>query len=192
MKQLWIILGFVILWAPAQSQAQEQQRGFAKRVIVGTSLTYIPNSDEPNTNFTLHELTWSANASISVTKKIHVSWSYMHIYTSGSLTGLNIEPETYFTTGVFGQYDFLQYEKLRIYGQLSYDFGNYCTYDLPRPEPSKVEGVNYAGWGLGLTYRLAKYVSEDLAFDSRYLLNMKEFRPYAYTLYIIGINLDIE
>lgn len=106
MKQLWIILGFVILWAPAQSQAQEQQRGFAKRVIVGTSLTYIPNSDEPNTNFTLHELTWSANASISVTKKIHVGWSYMHIYTSGSLTGLNIEPETYFTTGVFGQYDF--------------------------------------------------------------------------------------
>ena len=172
--------------------AQEKKGRFADQVIIGTGLSAIRDAGGIQDDLIHWEYTAVANASLRLTKIFHIGFEYRFIHTSGSSTSVfPPPPTTYNMYGIFTQLDFLNYKGLRFFGQLSYDRGNYCGCIGTR-NPFKVEDLNYFGWGIGVNYRIHKYVSIDASFMYDYVLNPGEYNPYAYTYWALGVNYDLD
>lgn len=173
-----------LLFFTSNSLAQNE-RFFADKLIIGTSLTYIRNTYEYYDVF--NEYTWNANIGISMSKRLFSGLQLLNVYTneqhSKSINKHSI-------VGIFSQYDFFQFQDSRLFAELSLNTGNYCTCGYIT---SKRDGLYYLGAGIGLDYPL-KFIqglSIDLSFVTYEILNKIE-NKYSYTQYVVGLNYKIK
>jgi len=176
MKTLIAFLIFFIYFIPAQSQQY-----FADYVIVGTSLTYINYNDLGNYN-SYNEFTWNVNVGIRLSESVLSGLQILNIYSSE----FGNKKDYYSVYGLFTQYDFLKKNANRLFAEISFDRGNYCTCNnIPRYG----DNLYYIGWGGGFEYQIKKIPNLylDLSFIVYNILNKIEDK-YGYTQYIIGLN----
>lgn len=188
MKTLQGILLIAFILAGTNHLNAQSTPTFGSRFIAGTSLTYILHKNEFDP-FRFHEFTWNKNVAVSLSKNIYLGFGYQNIFTRGSVVS-NFEKKLNFSTvGIFIQLDFMPKVKNRLFLETSWNYGNYCT--CGNGDPYKKEALNYLGIGGGYDHPIGKYLSLDLSFISYNILD-KIDRKYAYTQYVLGINLDLE
>jgi len=163
------------------------QRFFADYMIVGSSLTYMRNSnlDSYQTDYGYSEFTWNFNVGIRVSKRIFTGLQVLNIYSSQ----ISTKKDYYAVYGLFTQYDFFNKKPHRLFAEISVSRGNYCTCS---GLPTKVDDLYYIGPGIGYDLPI-KWVSGlhlDLSFINYFILNNIQDK-YAYTQYVIGLNYRI-
>lgn len=160
------------------------QRYFADYMIIGTSLTYMRNSnkDSYKTDYGYDEFTWNTNIGIQISKRLFTGLQVLNIYSSQ----ISFPKKYYVVYGLFSQYDFLKSNKNRLFAEISFNRGNYCIGDNI---PYQVDDLHYVGFGAGYDYPIKKIPNLylDLSFISYYILD-KISDKYSYTQYIIGLN----
>jgi len=167
--------------------AQTNKNYFNRNMIIGTSLTYMldQNSDMLNSTYKYHELTWNANISVSINKRIFLGMQYLSINTKET----NKANEHYDIYGLFLQYNFLKNRKNRLFIENSISKGNYCMCD--NEEYEKIENLYYLGIGIGYDLSLNKFLNGlylDLSF-LKYITHIQSYKIQSYyTQYIIGLN----
>lgn len=194
---LTALIGLLILMTG--TGLKSQKLGFAERLIIGSSLTYVPDSQFPQAVF--HELSWSKNIAVNVTDFAYFGIEHINVFTKGDAYVESDQRKKYFLVGLFSQVDFIRLfsglhnrldsqkmKKLRLFAELSYYYGNYCT--CGDFSPYMVDGLNYLGWGGGVEYPLTKWLSVEASLKFNHILT-KIPRKYNYNLYIIGLNIDL-
>jgi hypothetical protein len=184
MKQAALMLAIAAM--PLLSHAQAD-RPFGKYLVVGTSVTYIWDHNRDITQNVFHETTWDKNIAVSLTNSLYLGLGHKSIFTRGSsyIDGKR-DRERYFMTGAFIQYDFIPHSKNRLFAELSYNIGDYCTCGH-MIDPYRISLLYYLGFGGGIDLPLWKNISLDLAFINYHILD-KIPQKYSYTQYIIGLN----
>ena len=165
---------------------------FGERLILGSSLTYIFDFNRENYNIRYDEYTWDKNIAVSLNKAMYVGLSFKNTYTRGSIVSkADYKKERYFLVGTFFQYDFIPENKNRLFAEISWNYGNYCT--CKKYDPYKKEGLHYLGIGGGFDFPINRFISIDLGFMVYNIINKIEgnYGKYGYTQYIIGLNFDL-
>ena len=193
LTSLFVLISLSFLSAQTESNTKTKLK-FANRFIIGSSLNYIRNKNTNNSfdlNLKHREFTWNKDVAVNLTSSIYLGFSHRNIYTSGSTVVPQSTKNSFQMTGIFTQYDFLPKEKSRLFAELSLNYGNYCTCGINGiNDPFKEPDLYYLGWGGGFDYPITNILSIDLSFISHHILN-DILRKYAYTQYVIGLNLDI-
>lgn len=179
MKSILISL-FIIGWV---FEAKSQQY-FANYMIIGTSLTYMRNSEKDyyKTDFGYDEYTWNLNVGIQISKRVFTGLQLLNIYSS-QITA----PKDYFNIyGLFTQYNVLKSETHRLFAEVSFNRGNYCTCN---DIPYYFNNLYYIGFGVGYDLPIKKIPNLyfDFSFINYSIIN-KIYDKYGYTQYIVGIN----
>ena len=178
---------FITLLALIISFEAKSQRYFANYMIVGTSLTYMRNSniDRYKTDYGYDEYTWNVNLGIRLSKRVFTGLQLLNIYSSEIST-----PKDYYSVyGLFTQYNFFNKETHRLFAETSINRGNYCiSADLPHFR----NDLYYAGVGVGYDFPIKQIPNLylDLSFVNYFILNNIE-NKYSYTQYVIGLNYRI-
>jgi len=171
------------------SNEKEPNQNFLNGFIVGTSLTYIWNSnkkDYPVDENFYEEYTWNINFATTLNKRMIAGIQVLNIFTSGT----HVENNNYLIYGIFTQYDFLakRNKKTALFLEMSINRGDYCT--CGHLDPSRKTNLWYHGFGGGIELPI-KQISEhlflDLSFYNYIILN-KIKTKYNYTQYIVGLN----
>lgn len=183
-KNLFLI--FLLFLLKNSLNAQSDLK-FGQRLILGTSLTYIFDKNRDIDNF-YNEFNWNKNIAVNLTKSLYVGIGHRNFYTQGSSYSLSEEKNRYMMFGVFAQYDFLVKKKDRIFAEIAWDWGNYCT--CGRRDPYKVEGLHYFGIGGGVDFPLNRFLSLDFSVVIHHILEDIDFK-YTYNQFTLGLNLDI-
>lgn len=163
------------------------QSKFGERIILGTSLTYVFNTiDGMDTYY--HEFTWNKNIAVNLNKRMYLGLSYLNIYTRGSAYYFDQPKNQYSMAGVFFQYDFLPKRKNRLFGEVSWNLGDYCT--CGNRDPYQQDQLHYLGLGAGYDLPIGKFISLDFAAIG-YIILGKQTDKYLYSQYVIGLNFDL-
>ena len=161
------------------------QKYFADYMIIGNSLTYIRHKkiDSNQNKFIDDEYTWNTNIGIRITKRLVVGLQVLNIYSSQ----IPLPKKHYVVYGLFSQFNFLKSKEKRLFAEISFNRGNYCT--CGNNIPYKMDNLYYLGLGVGYDYQIKKipnlYLDFSIVFHN-ILNNMK--RKYGYNIYIIGLN----
>ncbi len=177
-----LVLSFVFSIS-SLSQNAERQSNFGKDLYVGISGTYI--HDSQNLYHKFHEFTFSSRVGMSFSKVLVGGVQVLSIY----VTGTQIDSEYFFLKGAYLQYDFLGKLTDRLYAELSYSYGDYCT--CSDGDPYREVGLSYLGLGVGGDLALGEkgfYVSG--AFVTYYIINDLEGK-YNYNIYKVGLKYRI-
>jgi hypothetical protein len=167
------------------SYCQERPKTFLDRLILGSSLTIIPDDSYklPNSSGTYNrwEYTWNTNLAIDISRRWRFGFQYLSIYAKKYAS----IKENFFITGSFLQYNFIpkNLKRYRIYVETSYNLGNYCT--CGEEEPYKKDNLKYLGLGAGADFRITDWLHFDFAVANYDILN-KILGKYNYTQYIFG------
>jgi len=152
---------------------------------IGSSLTYIWNSDSPFHSY--REFTWNTNIAFSYFRKLWFGVQVLPILTRREYATA-ITKRNYTISGLFFQYNFIDSDILKVYGETSINYGNYCT--CGNDDPYRLEELFYLGIGAGFQFPM-KFISDKLSFEFAFfnyvILNKIQFK-YNYTQYILGIN----
>jgi hypothetical protein len=160
---------------------------FGERLIVGTSMSYVWETDETIPN-TFHELTWSKNIAVNLTRHLYLGLDYRSLWTQGSAYTFSEQQQRYFMVGSFVQFDLLPNDPIRLFLEISSYYGNYYQ-PLGQEDPVKKDSLWYFGGGAGLDIPLTRYLSLDLAFIFHDTYGT--WRDTAgYNIYIIGLNFN--
>jgi hypothetical protein len=184
---LLIIIGCTASIAGAQ---EFNPLRFGERLIIGNSLTYIPAWNNNNSQLKYHEWTWNKNIAVNLNAGTYLGLSHQSIFTRGSIEREEGESQQYFLTGIFAQQDFLPRKRGRLFAELSFNIGNYCTCGGEAVDPYEVEFLQYIGAGAGGDFRIWRFISLDLSFVTYKILDDVPLK-YAYTQYIVGLNFDL-
>ncbi len=173
-----LILFFILFICNIHAKSQQY---FADYLIVGTSLTYIYYKDKGN-YISYNEITWNANVGIHLNENFFSGLQILNIYSSE----VGNKKDYYSIYGLFTQYDFLKKNTNRLFAEVSFNRGNYCT---SNDIPSYADNLYYIGLGGGFEYKIKKIPNLylDLSFIAYNILNKIEDK-YGYTQYIIGLN----
>lgn len=174
-----LIFAVLIINLSAYSQSY-----FGKSFTVGTSLTYLGDHDK-FTYYNHDEFTWNLNTSMRISKRVQLGVQALSIYSNGG----NTEYVYHNLLGCFTQVDALTRDNVRIFGELSFNRGDYLS-SRKFLYPKKQEGLYYLGWGGGTEVQLPKIHKQlylDLSFIAYLIFNPVE-RKYGYTQYIVGLN----
>ena len=178
---LFVLLFFLV----ALSVEAQQERYFAKNMIVGSSFTWIwKTSSDPAISYKFNEYTWNINTAVSMTRRLYLGLQLLNIYTQGSNQSL----ETFKIYGMFAQYNLLKQTDHRLFVETSLNRGNYCT--CGDSEPYQKDNLYYWGIGGGYDLPLKKILPGlyvDIAFINYLIVSAVEDK-YAYTQYVIGLN----
>jgi hypothetical protein len=161
---------------------------FGDRLMVGTSMTYRGGRqmDIPNR---YHELTWSKNIAVNLTRHLYLGLDYRSLWTQGSAYTFSEQQQRYFMVGSFVQFDLLPNDPLRLFLEVSSYYGNY--YDpIGLQDPYRQDGLWYFGGGGGLDIPLNRYLSLDLAFIFHDTYGTWR-ETTGYNIYIIGLNVNL-
>ena len=176
------------------------QSSFANKVVVGTSMTFIADWVGPSlfdeNALTYKEWTWHKNIAVNLNKNIYVGINLQNIYTKGSLFDINSIEEKiqYYIAGLFGQYHLVLSEKWKLFGELSWNRGNYCKCELDR-DAYEVEKLNYLGFGFGVDYALTEKLHLDIAMTPYLILHQSEISNeslFYHPQYIVGVNYEFQ
>lgn len=163
---------------------------FGERLIYGTSLTYILHNNENLLGANFHEFTWDNNLAVNITPSLYFGLSYKHIHTRGSMVFPDSENKAnYFMTNAFFQYDILPREKMRLFPEVSWGYGNYCFCGVE--DPVKIGGLHYLGLGLGFDYPITERISIDIGMMFYNIINELDIPKGDYNIYTLGVNFDI-
>ncbi len=169
---------------PFSIQAQ-QNRYFAKNMIIGSSLTWIyEKSFDYPIQKGFNEYTWNVNISVSMNKRLYLGLQLLNIYTSGT----DIPSENFSIYGLFAQYNLLSRTDHRFFLESSINRGDYCT--CGKYEPYRMNDLHYFGIGIGYDLPIKKLLPGlyvDFSFLNYFLLNRINSK-YNYTQYVIGLN----
>jgi hypothetical protein len=189
MKYLKITITLLLLLSCLNVFSQKKLK-FAERLIYGSSLTYILHNDENFREIKFHEFTWNNNIAVNITPALYFGIGYMFVHTRGSMVFPNSpNKENYNLTSAFLQYDFIPNEKMRIFPEVSWSYGNYCFCGIEDPE--KIEGLHYLGLGAGLDYPITDRLSIDVAMMFYNIVSDIDIRKGDYNIYTLGLNFDI-
>jgi hypothetical protein len=178
-----------IVVTPLLSHAQAD-RPFGKYLVIGTSVTYIWDHNRDITQNLFHETTWDKNIAVSLTSSLYFGLSHKSIFTRGSsFFDHKKDRARYSVTGAFVQYDFIKQSQNRMFAELSYHIGDYCTCGH-LIDPYRINRLRYLGMGGGIDLPIWKSISLDLAFIHHYILN-KVPQKYGYNLYVVGLNYNV-
>lgn len=185
-----LVCSFLLFLISFSLFSQEKKGEFAEHIIVGTGAGLQINAGNENPDLKHSEFTWISNTSISLSKRIHLGAEYRYMQLRGST--INFEPDSYDTYmfGLFTQYDILDFDRFRLFGQLNINTGNYCACEKFR-DPFLVKNTHHLGWGAGINYRVWKDFSFDFSLVYDYTLNKRNFDPYVYTYWALGFNYDL-
>jgi len=179
---VFIIAMTLLIQASAQNNnSQQQQQG---KAVIGTSMLPLLWDDDPY----FFEFSWTLNAAIPL-NKFHLGTNFYLVHTRGGWSGQN---NYYYLAGVFSQYNFLKPKyKSRLYAELSFNTGNYCT--CGNRDPYRKDGLYYIGIGGGWDIKLSERWHIDLAFLSYNILNKikNEYGytdAYGYNIPVIGVD----
>lgn len=175
-----------------------QNEGFAERLIIGSSLTYIPTSLSQISEPVYHEFSWTNNIAVNINSYAYFGIEYINLFTKGNAYYQSEEKNNYYLVGAFTQVDLLDLtarrtslkeNKARLLVELAYYYGNYCECGY-NTSPYKVEGLNYLGFGIGGDFPILNWLSLDVTFKSNSIL--KDIpEKFGYNYYILGLNIDI-
>ncbi|NPD48130.1 hypothetical protein HNV12_23475 [Methanococcoides sp. SA1] len=160
------------------------QGNFGKSFCVGSSFTFLRYyEDEPGLP-RYNEYTWNVNVAMQITKRLDLGVQAMAIFMKPE----GGPSENHHIIGVFGQFNFIKKEKIKVFVETSFNTGNY---KLSRNDfyPSYENGIVYIGFGGGVELKISKRIPHlflDLSFINYEQLNIDE--SYAYTQYVIGLN----
>ncbi len=174
MKKTMLLL---VLLIPVLAFAQKDSTAYRKRLVLGTSLTYIWDTED---NF-LNEYTWSINAAISPVKNLYLGFNYLNIWAQSR----TIANGRYGLAGVYAQYR-LGKPKVAFYPEIGYYKGNYCT--CSEGDAFKQKGLDYLSVGGGFGWRIYKGLELETAFLVYNILDRIPVGKYSYTQYVIGLN----
>lgn len=177
-KILFIIIYFFIV--QIDSSAQSKKMKFADQLVIGTSLTYVP--DHKKEQYRYHEWTWSLNAAVNINRRLMLGLNHLYIQSHGS----RVSKDQFNLFGIFSQYDFLAKSKHRLYGEFGLYKGNYCT--CGTLDPYKEKGLTYGSFGGGYELPLGRRFNVEFAFLGYRIWSKTELPDYAYTQYVLGIN----
>lgn len=156
------------------------------RFVIGISPTYIIVDKLTNDfgyPYYLHELTTNINMAVNIKKNFRLGFQNLLI------AGRSEEvKENYHVFGGFAQYRFLTEEKMQIYVESSYNFGNYCTCGFR--EPYRLDGLKYLGVGGGIDFKINNWLHLDFGFITYEILNKIE-NENSYTQYVIGADFQL-
>lgn len=164
------------------------QKKFARSLTIGSSYTYIFNKTETTSGvmaITHQEFTWNTNIALEVLPRWYLGFMYLNIR---SISELNVNRKSQHDLfGVFSQYDFiLPNENSRLFGELQYKYGDYCT--CGEFDPFALPDLHYLGLGIGAELPIYKRLRLDLAFYNSLILNEVPLK-YNFTQYVIGLEL---
>ena len=185
MKTTYLAL---ILFFSSISLFGQSDTHFGKQIIAGSAFSYIPNAGFESYEINHIEFTWTNNVSVSLSKRFHVGLEHKMIFAEKSNLGDN-PYEDYYMIGAFTQIDILEIKNFRTFGQLGFDFGNYCPCS-PQKDPIIQDNTSYISGGLGLNYRISKYFSLDVSSSFSYILKRVDFDPRLYSNFSLGVNYD--
>ena len=175
-----------------EPEQEKNNKFFLKNFKAGTSLTYIPNSNEtdyPVGENLYEEYTWNVNFAASINKHLNIGVQLMTIFTSGT----HVDDYIYNIYGIFTQYDLLanRAPKYALFIESSINTGNYCT--AGHLDPYKKNNMWYAGLGGGFEFPvnfIINRLSFELSAHNYQIINNLKTK-YNYTQYIIGLNYNI-
>lgn len=173
----------VLCFSSTLVQSQKDEGYFLKSLVFGSSVTYIWDGHTQNNNF-FQEYTWNMNGGISIHKQVIVGVQLMRLFYRYRYQQWN-SSHIY---GLFTQYDFIPDKKSKLFAELSFNRGNYCT--CGKSAPYSASNLHYLGFGAGIDLPTAKLYDKlylDLSFYNYFILNKIESK-YNYTQYIVGLN----
>ncbi len=157
MKKITLILLFILIFSNVFSQKRNDY--LFTTVIFGSSLTYI--WDDYN-NHIFQEYTWNVNGAISLNKRLFLGAQVLTIFNSKIKNDWN----NFYIYGLFGQFDCIPKQKIRLFIETSINHGNYCT--SGEFDPFKKNNLYYIGYGLGSDIPL-NFLSDKLFLDLSFL-----------------------
>jgi len=170
----------------ATSYFSQAQSGLGQRIIIGNSLTLIIDADKQiDSRFT--EFTWNKDIATNINRRLYFGISNKSIFTKGAFYDDRSTKNKYFISGAFLQYDFLGAKKDRIYAEVSFNYGNYCT--CGDGEYYSKEWLHYVGIGAGYDLPLGNFFSLNIAWVSYIIVKHFEERDWI-NHYEIGLNFD--
>ena len=99
--------------------------------------------------------------------------------------------DNYFFAGINGRYERSIDNRIRFYGDILAEMGNYCSCvkDVRFDNmPYKIENSFYYGVGLGVNYRINKSIGLTVGHNRYYLIG-KKYDSYGYGQLILGIQI---
>lgn len=190
MKYLFPIIYLTLLSTTCKSIAQSNNKDYFNKVIVGTSLTLIPNLYEnlnaPKQQDKVSEYTWNTNLSLEINKYFRTGFHYMYIVEKSKY----FDNQKYFMGGTYIQFNPLgkKTPPNRVYIENSFNIGNICT--CTNDKPYKLDNLKYWGLGLGADLKLTNWLHLDLAYYHYIILNKIQGK-YNWGGYIIGLDFPI-
>lgn len=176
MKQLLLLITLLLgVHALAQSDSTRQHRPM--RIVVGSSLTYIWD-----TEIQFKEYTWSLNAAINPIRNLYLGINLLNIWNDGRTYPLTHSR----LAGVFAQYRLSKHQKVGFYPELGYYRGNYCT--CGELDPFQKRNLQYLSIGGGFGWKIYRGLELETAFFVYHILNRIPVGKYGYTQYVIGLN----
>jgi len=184
------LLAFTLLIF-SQINSKAQNLRFAKRALIGTSITYFSDYQEDQFFIARYdEWTWDKHIAVNLNKSFYFGLSFKNIYSRGSSY---IEGSTYsensFVGGAFLQYDVLPKNRNRVYLQTAWQYGNYCT--CGSDDPYEKDGLHYIGLGLGTTIFLNDWLAFESAINLHAIMNEQPFE-LSYNIVQLGLVVDLK
>ncbi len=190
MKYVLAIIYLTFLTTTCKSFAQSNKKDYFNKVVLGTSLTLIPNLydnlNAPKQESKVFEYTWNTNLSLEINKLFRTGFHYMYIVEKSKY----FDNQKYFMAGTYIQFNPLgkKTPPNRVYIENSLNIGNRCPCRIDKPY--KLDNLKYWGLGLGADLKLTNWLHLDLAFHNYIILN-KIQEKYNWTQYIIGLDFPI-
>lgn len=190
MKYILPIIYLTLLNIDCKSFAQSNSKDYFNKVIIGTSMTLIPNLYEnfnaPRREDKVLEYTWNTNLSLDINKYFRTGFHYMYTIEKSKY----FDSEKYFMAGTYIQFNPLgkKTPPNRVYIENSLNIGNRCS--CGNDKPYKLDNLKYWGLGLGADLKITNWLHLDLAFHNYIIFNKIEGK-YNWTQYIVGLEFPI-
>ena len=123
---------------------------------------------------------------IDITKHINIGLQYNYLWT-------RFQQETqseHYIVGILGRYEHLFGKKLRLFGESSFDYGNYCPCIKDEGVdnyPYKKEDITYLGLGIGSSYQVIRSFRIYLSMAYYTLLEKQPPQHFEYFQPLFGI-----
>jgi len=188
MKHLVVLFLLAQHFFALSQDLEKREHFFLKKFEIGTSLTYIWDSEDAAAGYRYDEFSWNLNAKFSLSKRFYLGVQAIPVFTKNS-TGGYVATENYTFLGLLSMFKFFDSKDFSLHLEMSLNRSN--MFHSLIADPVKKPGLNYIGYGLGgdiaLTKKDGGYLFLEWGFYNYSILNKIDFKSN-YTQYILGLN----
>lgn len=173
------------------SQTETKENYFGSAVQIGSSVTFIWEKNEWQSNHFYGETTLNLNTAMRLSKRFWLGIHTMPIFTNEKYGSSN-NRSSYYMAGIFSQFDFLVDKDMRLFGETSINVSDYCTCgdEAPRYDSNLFKWGGGASLELPITHFPKNNLWFELGFYNYVILNDIADK-YNFTQYIFGLNYRI-